>query len=179
MILETALAEIFQGGVSAFDIKGVDLNGAMYTQSSESRMLRGLQRTNMPAQVTYNITTLGAYNPPPFEQLGTIISDSINADPQELVKSLKDREGSNLPPVFEEVEDLTARHLTTKVGKVLPPPISDIQESNEVGKERMDSWAITEGNQTKPILVICIVITSGLFVLLGAFLLFRRGFSIR
>jgi len=163
MILETALAEIFQGGVSSFDIKGVDLNGAVYAQASVSSMLRGLQRTNMPAQVTYNITTLGSYKPPPFEQLGAIISDSINADPQEFVKSLKDREGSNLPPIFEEVEDLTARHLTTKVGKVLPPPISEIQESNEVGKEHMDSWAII------PVILMAFMILG----LLGL-LLFRR-----
>lgn len=181
--LETTLAKMFQGEGSAFTVQGVHLlDGEISsTQDSEetppSRMLRGLQRdvaalpqnTATSAQVTYTLTTWGSYSPPPFEQLGTIISDSINADPTGLVKSLQDKE-SKLPPVFEEVDDSNARHLTTKVEKKQPGPIGAVQVFNEAksSEGKMATWA------TVPIILMAFLIAA-----LTGVLLFRRIFTRR
>ncbi len=86
--------------------------------------------------MTYSYTTRGMYHPPPHEELGEIVSDSINADPVGIVKSLGDRAGGEgeddgdgppMPPVFAEVESAVSRHLTT-----LKPPLPAIVEY-EVG----------------------------------------------
>jgi hypothetical protein len=86
--------------------------------------------------VTYSYTTRGMYHPPPREELGEIVSDSINADPVGIVKSLGDRAGGEgeddgdgppMPPVFAEVESAVSRHLTMK-----KPPLPAIVEY-EVG----------------------------------------------
>lgn len=122
------------------------------------------------AQVTYTFTTRGRYNPPPYEQLGAIISDSINADPEGLVKSLKDRENNGLPEVFEEVEDAGARHLTVKVEKPQrqPGPIGQVKTFSEAGDASLGvlGWA------TVPVIIL-----SGFIAVLIGILLFRRMFT--
>lgn len=171
--LETAIAKEFNKGNPIFVTQGVALLTGVISQASEetppSRMLRGLQ-TDVPAapqdtaagaraqQITYTLTTWGSYNPPPFEQLGTIVSDSINADPEGLVKSLRDKE-SGLPPVFEEVDELKARHLTTKV--------ENVQQFNEQSKG-LASWA------TVPTILMAFMI-----LVLTGLLLWRRVFTRR
>ena len=84
-------------GSGDFDIQGFDfIGGNIHEKRSEEsrRKLRGLQRDREEdsrfISVTYTFTTRGKYSPPPFEQLGNIVSESINADPVGLVKSLKD-----------------------------------------------------------------------------------------
>ncbi|KAL7537967.1 hypothetical protein ACHAWF_005955 [Thalassiosira exigua] len=71
------------------------------------------------AQVTYTLTARGTYRPPPRLQLGEILQESINRDPTKLVRTLKDKEAvQELPPVFEDVVTVEARHL-----KVEPPSL--------------------------------------------------------
>ena len=126
--LEWKMAHLFKEGLGnqAFDVEGVNVIEGMVNRVSRKRsMLRGLQRgTNDRGtsydtiDVTYTITTRGQYRPPPFQQLGTIVSDSINRDPMVLVKSLKEKgnieDEVELPPVFDDVEEANVRHLTLK-----------------------------------------------------------------
>jgi len=72
------------------------------------RRRRGLGEDAVVA-MTYSYTTRGMYHPPPREELGEIVLDSINADPVGIVKSLGDRAGGEgkddgdgppMPPVF-------------------------------------------------------------------------------
>jgi len=188
--LEGAFKE-FIGGDSVFDVQGVEFHGgeiivaqvedkAAVEELPTSRWLRGLEgdeeeasllpqgdTTAASTQVTYTITTRGKYRPPPFEQLGAIMTDSINADPQGLVKSLKDKEG--LPPVFNEVEGANARHLTVKVPEKKAQGLGGarVQILNETSdtNDGMASWA------TVPIILLSLLISA----LMGT-LLFRRVF---
>merc|ERR1712161_105648 len=54
----------------------------------------------------------GAYHPPPFGQLGTILEDSINRDPDRLTRSLRDQ--ADMPPAFRAAESTGFTHLTLK-----------------------------------------------------------------
>lgn len=124
-------------------------------------------------QVKYTLTTRGAYNPPPHEQLGAILEDSVNRDPGGLVKSIKERRGEGLPPVFEDVEDVDASHLTVQIpqkGKVPAISVAERQEiSNakaaEESRGRMADWA------TVPVILLAFLIAA-----LMGMLLFRRVF---
>jgi len=173
--LESTMASLFaKRGSGDFDIQGFDfISGNIHEKRSEEsrRMLRGLQRDREEdsrfISVTYTFTTRGKYSPPPFEQLGTIVSDSINADPVGLVKSLKDKD-----PVFEQADDtVNVRHLTLKKEEKSPSsPIGAVQvfskaQSTDSG---LASWA------TVPLILLSASIAS----LVGV-LLFRRVLGTR
>jgi len=126
------------------------------------------------AKVTYTFATRGRYNPPPHEQLGTIISDSINADPMGLVKSLKNRKNNGLPELFENVTDAGARHLTMKVEKPKrqPGPIGNVVTFSEAGDDESQGSGL--GWATIPVILLSTLIAA----LIGV-LLFRRMFPRR
>ena len=182
--MERRFAGYFRDSVGGggFDVRGVDLHGgkisgggtAAATAGSSTtppllrgggrRRRRGLGEDAVVA-VTYSYTTRGMYHPPPREELGEIVSDSINADPVGIVKSLGDRgggegeddgDGPPMPPVFAEAESAVSRHLTMK-----RPPLPAIVEY-EVG-------SMVEGWATIPIILISASIAS-----LVGLLLFRR-----
>ena len=185
--LELTMATLFaksNNKIGDFDVKGINfIGGEIFTKSRRSRTLRGgsrdLQRDNVGGAVgvTYTFTTRGKYSPPPYEQLGTLVSDSINADPVGLVKSLKDRENPNvqLPPVFDEVDDANVRHLTLKNNEQLLTAAGgmglygslQVQAANE-GGGGLASWA------SIPVAILSAMIAS----LMGV-LLFRRVFTRR
>ena len=96
--------------------------------------------------------------------LGTIAEDSINADPQGFVKDLKERAGEASPLSQVEASDLTVATVEIVDGEFPQPEPT-----------RMPTSPPTPEDNTDSILVICIVITVGIFVLLGAFLLFRHA----
>jgi len=122
-------------------------------------------------EVKYTLTTRGTYRPPPFQQLGSVVQDSINSDPKTLVKSLKERR--DLPPVFGEVESADARHLTLKLeAPPAPKPprgpkkkVVFVTKSADEPDPLMDKWAI----------VPVILLAFGIAGLAGTFL-FRRVF---
>jgi len=171
--LESTMASLFaKRGSSDFDIQGFDfISGNIHEKRSEEsrKMLRGLQREEDSRfiSVTYTFTTRGKYSPPPFEQLGTIVSDSINADPVGLVKSLKDKD-----PVFEQADDVNVRHLTLKKEEKSPSnPIGAVQVFSKAQSSTdsgLASWA------TVPLILLSASIAS----LVGV-LLFRRVFTRR
>lgn len=185
--LEVTMATLFaksNNKIGDFDVKGINfIGGEIFTKSRRRRMLRGgsrdLQRDNIGGAVgvTYTFTTRGKYSPPPYEQLGTLVSDSINADPVGLVKSLKDRENPDvqLPPAFDEVDDANVRHLTLKNNEQLLTAAGgmglygslQVQAANE-GVGALASWT------TVPIAILSVMIAS----LVGV-LLFRRVFTRR
>jgi len=173
--LESMASLFATRGSGDFDIQGFDfISGNIHEKRSEEsrRMLRrGLQRDREEdsrfISVTYTFTTRGKYSPPPFEQLGTIVSDSINADPVGLVKSLKDKD-----PVFEQADDtVNVRHLTLKKEEKSPSnPIGAVQvfsvaQSTDSG---LASWA------TVPLILLSASIAS----LVGV-LMFRRVLGTR
>ena len=177
--LEMTVGELFKNGGlgdDTFDIQGVDfVYGEIHEKDSSrrTRFLRGLQGGGSIG-VTYTFTTRGKYNPPPHVQLGTIVSDSINADPVGLVKSLKDKENV-LPPVFEEIEDANVRHLTLKNANgnhqgLGGGPLGAYQVMNapNSGDGGLASWAQV------PVALLSILIG----LLIGV-LLFRRVFTRR
>ena len=174
--LESTMAALFATrGSGDFDIQGFDfISGNIHEKRSEEskRMLRGLQRDREEdsrfISVTYTFTTRGKYSPPPFEQLGTIVSDSINADPVGLVKSLKDKD-----PVFEQVDDdVNVRHLTLKKEEKSPSnPIGAVQVFSKAQSSTdsgLASWA------TIPLILLSASIAS----LVGV-LMFRRVLGTR
>lgn len=84
-------------------------------------------------QITYVITARGSYRPPPHRQLGSAVAYSINSHPQDLTKSLKDKEA--LPEaLLRGVKDVKATWLTVKETPVLPPSVI-IDEAGFI-----DSW---------------------------------------
>lgn len=169
--LEATMSRVLNGGeIGNFTLEGLEfVQGEIVTPDNEggTRGLRGLQGAPT-TQVKYTITTRGSYKPPPYEPLGTFVQDSINRDPKGLVKSLKDKEVA-LPPVFEEVEEVTARHLTIKVQQP-KETLSGLEALENALNEPtgMAKWA------TVPI-ILCAL---GIFGLTGA-LLFRRMFTRR
>ena len=182
--LEVTMATLFaksNNKIGDFDVKGINFIGGEIFTKSRRRMLRGrgLQRDNIGGAVgvTYTFTTRGKYSPPPYEQLGTLVSDSINADPVGLVKSLKDIENPNvqLPEVFDEVDDANVRHLTLKNNEQLLKAAGgmglygslQVQAANE-GVGGLASWA------SIPVAILSASIAS----LVGV-LLFRRVFTRR
>jgi hypothetical protein len=178
-MMEKKLLEYFKenGMGGGFDLRGVDLHsgkissnkGATTTRSLRSFSLRdrSLDEGGRGATVTYSYTTRGKYNPPPSEQLGEILSESINDDSVGVVKSLGERggEGNNddsetlLPPVFAESEGAVSRHLSLK------KPIVLVSDSNST----VASWA------TVPIVLLTASIASLIGVLLFRRLLGRRA----
>ena len=159
---------------NTFDIKGVDLHAGVIHEKSSSRrtrFLRGLQGGSIG--VTYTFTTRGKYNPPPSQQLGALISNSINADPVGLVKSLKDKENS-LPSVFEEVDDVNVRHLTLKKVEETKQPSTPIGISQVVYSEAPSSSGALASWAFLPV----IVLSAAIGVFIGLFL-FRRVFTRR
>ena len=179
--LEDTLEALFKDTLSlagedgnTFDIKGVDLHAGMIHEKSSSRrtrFLRGLQGGSIG--VTYTFTTRGKYNPPPSQQLGALISNSINADPVGLVKSLKDKENS-LPSVFEEVDDVNIRHLTLKKVAQTKQPSTPIGISQVVYSEAPSSSGALASWAQIPVALLSILIG----LLIGV-LLFRRVFTRR
>ena len=183
--LELTMATLFaksNNKIGDFDVKGVNfIGGEIFTKSRRGKSMlrgRGLQRDNIGGAVgvTYTFTTRGKYSPPPYEQLGTLVSDSINADPVGLVKSLKDRENPEvqLPTVFDDVDDANVRHLTLKNNEQLLTAAGgmglygslQVQAANEGGG--LASWA------SIPVAILSASIAS----LVGV-LLFRRVFTRR
>ena len=76
--------------------------------------------------------------PPPHEQLGHFVQNSINADPTELVRSL--REESTLP--FQNLESVESSHLT--IGPPAPklcPGCFGLQAITNVDEGGLQSWA--------------------------------------
>jgi len=185
--LETTLGTFLnKGATSAFAIEGVELRGGEIVTShkmgdlgTSSRGLRGLvqedgkeaalaQDTDAASdvandaattEVTYTLTTRGAYRPPPFEQLGSVVEDSINTNRGILVRSLQDKQ--ELPPIFHEVEGANARRLVVE-----PEPKKTILVTRtDDPEEKIAGWA------TLPIIILSFMIAT----LVGMFL-FRRVF---
>ena len=170
--LEDAIARKIVRELGEFALQGVEVNGGFVVPAASNRKKkrgllrrRGLQEeedSEGEASITYTLTTRGSYSPPPRVQLGDIMQESINSDPQGLTKSLKDKEG--LPPVFEEVEEIKSRHLTVKTKTEHLPGLEAILDAQEADPA-FAKWAIV------PILL-CLL---GIFGLVGLFL-FRRVF---
>jgi hypothetical protein len=185
-MLEKNLLEYFKendiGG--DFDLRGIDLHSGKISTNKEAvtttRSLRSLlmRRRGLDgggdgegsggdsgATVTYAYTTRGKYNPPPFEQIGEIVSDSIDADPMGVVKSLGNRAGDGttddggtseiqIPPVFAKSQGAVSRHLSLKKP---PSPVVVVP------------YSIIEGWATVPI----VLLAASIAALVGA-LLYRR-----
>jgi hypothetical protein len=112
------------------------------------RRLRGLvedeDEEEEGASVTYSFTTRGRYNPPPYEPLGDIVSNSINADPSGIIKSLQSRKvgvesGNNsnsskpaLASVFEQSTGAETRHLTLKKEIVIQSSNSNLANWSKI-----------------------------------------------
>ena len=194
--LETTLGKVFIGGMdgdaSGFTIQGVDAVGGVISIPTEEEEeegedtpgLRGSEdgssasrpphqaATTTHTQVTYTLTARGTYRPPPYEQLGTVLQESINSDPEAVVKSLKDRESNDLPAIFDEVETASARHMTLKVGGSGVKDIQDVVTESAAadGSEGNNSDGMVDWAKV-PIVLLSLLI-AGLF----GILLFRRAF---
>jgi len=94
-----------------FDLQGIDLHSGRvhgleegYRKRVMEPTTRKMLRVSTPSatknsqretkvithRVTYSLTARGHYRPPPYQQLGSVIEDSINSNPQEVVRSLKE-----------------------------------------------------------------------------------------
>lgn len=101
---------------------------------------------------------LTSLKPPPHEQLGYFVQNSINADPDKLTRTL--REDPNLP--FQDLTEATSSHLT--VGPPPPKPcegclgIQAVQYEDTGG---MANWA------TVPVALLSVMIGSLVILFLG------------
>ena len=155
--IEETLASYFRNSAGAFKVGGFVLNDGIISPGKKKEMtipfagrllrrLRGLvnnedDEEEEGATVTYSFTTRGRYNPPPYEPLGDIVSNLINANPSGIIKSLQSRKvgvqsGNNsnsskpaLASVFEQSTGAETRHLTLKKERSVQPIIV-IQSSN-------------------------------------------------
>jgi hypothetical protein len=163
--MEETLASYFRNSAGAFKVGGFVLNDGIISPGKKKketmpavgrilRHLRGLieneddEEEEEGATVTYSFTTRGRYNPPPYEPLGDIVSNSINADPSGIIKSLQSRKvgvesGKNsnsskpaFASVFEQSTGAETRHLTLKKERSVQPIIV-IQSSNS----NLSSWS--------------------------------------
>jgi hypothetical protein len=188
--MEETLASYFRNSAGAFKVGGFVLNDGIISRGKKKnetmpvgrrllRRLRGLvenedeEEEEEGATVTYSFTTRGRYNPPPYEPLGDIVSNSINADPSGIIKSLQSRKvgvesGKNsnsskpaFASVFEQSTGAETRHLTLKKERSVQPIIV-IQSSNS----NLASWS-----------KIPIALLSLSIVLLIGVLLLRRVFG--
>lgn len=134
-----------------------------------SRHLRGSRRIQEVVEVievTYTFTSRGAYNPPPHEQLGYFVQNSINANPDKLGRSL--REDPDLP--FKDLSETSSNHLT--VGP--PPPILSCKgcygmqaiQNDDAGG--MEEWAII------PVILLSAIVGALIFLFLSRRLWKRR-----
>ncbi|KAL7510518.1 hypothetical protein ACHAXN_007418 [Cyclotella atomus] len=118
-------------------------------------------------EITYTFTAQGTYNPPPHEQLGYFVQNSINANPADLVRSL--REDKTLP--FQDIISAESSHLT-----VGPPPPKvctgcfGLQAIVALDEGGLKSWA------TVPIILISLMIGGLTFVFFGRRLWKRRAY---
>ncbi|KAL7515932.1 hypothetical protein ACHAWX_001001 [Stephanocyclus meneghinianus] len=152
---------------ASFTFLGVDLFGANITRKklNQTNFWSNLRRAQVDEdngdeaiEITYSFTARGSYRPPPHEQLGYFVQDSINADPTKLSRAL--REEPTLP--FEEVESVQSNHLT--VGPPAPAchGCVGIQASSIADDtNRMEAWA------TIPIILISLMIGALVFLFFG------------
>ena len=186
---------------SRFNLMGLDLleaeigmvrrslassSSSSSTQSSRTRYLRSrkLQReqgedsTNQEessSSITYKFTTRGSYKPPPHDQFGDVVQQSINADSNHLVKTLQ--RSNDLPEFFADLEGADSRHLTAKAipqneGGGIPQKEGGgchlggsglyYHHDDDTG---MEAWAM-----------IPVILLAGLISILMGFFLFRRVF---
>mmetsp|Transcript_1022 Transcript_1022/g.2066 ORF Transcript_1022/g.2066 Transcript_1022/m.2066 type:complete len:362 (-) Transcript_1022:104-1189(-) len=145
----------------------------------------GFNHRHLPTSssaLDFSVVITGEYSPPsrPGEggpawtppNLGSIAEDSINRDPEKFVKDLKKRAGTSSRISEVEASDLEIQSFEAVVGETpkrytmapTPMPISSPPPPT-----------IPKEDNTDFILRIGIIITSGIIVLLGAFLLFRHG----
>jgi len=175
--LEQGLTSFLTSSARAyeFEVKGVDLHsgkiesleGEHKKKTVSGSSLRGGERRALRGseepynRVIYTLTARGHYRPPPYQQLGSVIEDSINSNRQEVAKTLEEVEA--LP---EEIlaEDVYAKWLTMKE-KVEAAPIKIIEEVDD-GFVFLGSWAF--------ILVITLV-GCAICILLACFCLYRRA----
>ena len=116
--------------------------------------------------ITYEISARGRYRPPPFEQLGSGIEDSINRDPAGLKRGLEERAGTDgsgaLPAVFATVESTGARHLTVKAARAPTVVVMDSSPGS------FEEWA------TVPLVLLGAAIASLTLAFVGRRVLVRR-----
>jgi hypothetical protein len=172
---------------SAFALEGLDLfkaevsaaqefassssNSSRYLRGSSSRRVQEAMDDSGP-EITYTLTARGSYRPPPHDQLGYFLEDSINANPSVVVNSFKEQQ--NLPRFFSELEDVGARHLT--VGP--PAPLKGLgglaAYQEDIDAHRAGAEGGMAGWATAPLIIIVLGIVS-----LASFFLFRRVFKRR
>jgi hypothetical protein len=158
-------------GIDLFDAKierkkhtkdsiGVDgryLRASRNAQESDSEMI----------EITYTFTARGTYRPPPHEQLGHFVQNSINADPTELVRTL--REDSTLP--FQNLESVESSHLT--IGPPAPklcPGCFGLQAVTSPEDGGLKSWAEV------PVILMSLMIVALSFVFFGRRVWKRRRY---
>ncbi|KAL7482504.1 hypothetical protein ACHAW6_008191 [Cyclotella cf. meneghiniana] len=105
-----------------FELSGVDLFDAKIERITKNkkdaiqsygrylRASRNAQEDDEVMEITYSLTARGSYNPPPHDQLGYFVEDSINADSDNFVRTL--REDNTLP--FQDLESADSTHLTVE-----------------------------------------------------------------
>ena len=116
----------------------------------------------------FNIEGRKCDNKPDYD-LGSLAEDSINRDTRGFVKTLMDRakESSTSSPFAELNED----DLAVESFEVLVTDNGEIELPDII--TRTPTQAPTPPPPDQKVLLMCIVVTSGLIVILGAFVLFR------
>lgn len=112
----------------------------------------------------------------PVPDLGEITEDSINRDPAPFVRDLKDRAGrfsevdedGVKAQSFEVRDDFNVEEHAGTIGKITLVPTTTPTSSPTTSADN-------KNKRTRGVLIICIVVTSGIIFLLGAFLIFRYG----
>jgi len=156
--LHSGKIESLEGEHKKTTVAGSNLRGG---GTRARRALRGSGASNQPYnRVIYTLTARGHYRPPPYQQLGSVIEDSINSNRKEVANSLKEVEA--LP---EEVlaEDVYAKWLTMKEKVVAPIELI----------EEIDHGFVFLGSSAF-ILVITLV-ACAICTLLSCFCLYRRS----
>jgi len=125
----------------------------------------------------FSVVITGEYRPPvrPGEEptevpdIGNLAEASINRDPVGFIKDLTERAGTASPLADVKPEDIQVMSVPVVEGE------SPTSFTRAPTKTPTASPTAFKEDTTGTILLICIVITGGLIVLLGAFLLFRHG----
>jgi len=169
------------------EVKGMFCKAEGPFERHHRRLPTGSSALDFSVVVTgeYRPPSRPGQRPPPLDiDIGRATEDSINRDPVAFVKDIQERAAltdtvfTGVEPedievraqVFEvpaDVSILATEEITpspTKSPTPMPTPLIMAKEETDEEEKGNDS-----------ILIICIVITGGMIVLLGAFLLFRHG----
>jgi len=164
---ETGESKLLRGSYIVLDLEKEDFEpttGRRMLRGSFSSAANSLQRNANSRRkleeqwnrVIYTLTARGHYRPPPYQQLGSILEESINSNQQGLVNSLKEVEA--LPEEIP-VEDVYAKWQTMK--ETSDAPVETVNTNDEF--VFVESWAFA--------LVITLALGLVLFVigLVGAY----------